>query len=386
MTKRNKLAILLNIIAPYRVPILSSLAEQFDTLVLHGGNEPNREWTVNLPQNLKVRKAFTLQIPIRKKCGVDGVVDTSYVHLNLGLIYWLCRFRPDVIISNEMGVRTIIAILYGILTRVPVWVWWGGTMHSERNIDGLRARLRRFVVRHVKRWISYGLTSTEYLESLGVPCERVLQIQNCVLHETFEAVPQGSLAWFVDRPRPVILTVSQLIQRKGLDKLIEACGRLASRGKEFTLVIVGRGPEKDILIDLAMANGIEHIEILPNQPQQKLNEILRSADVFVFPTLEDVWGLVVNEALWAGVPVLCSRYAGCAPEIVSEANIFDPMSPESFDAALMKAFEGGVCPPDLSRLLTWQEVASLIRASLEAGDPVPEQSASRHECRKVSAQ
>ncbi len=370
MTKRKKLAILLNIVAPYRVPILSSLADHFDTLVLHGGNEPNRQWAVNLPPNLKVRKAFTLQVPLRKKCGVDGVVDTSYVHLNLGLVYWLLRFRPDVIISNEMGVRTIIAIFYGKLARVPVWVWWGGTMHSERNVDGLRARLRRFLVRHVSRWISYGMTSTEYLESLGVPRAQILQIQNCVPHETFQDPPQGPPAWFANSPRPVILTVSQLIQRKGLDKLIEACGRLASRGKQFTLAIVGRGPEKDKLLDLAKANGIEHFEILPNQPQQILNEILRSADVFVFPTLEDVWGLVVNEALWAGTPVLCSRYAGCAPEIVSEANLFDPMSPESLDATLMKVFEGGIYPPDLSRLLTWEEVASMMRASLESGVPV----------------
>ena len=369
MTKIKKLAILLNIVAPYRVPILSSLADHFDTLVLHGGNEANREWAVNLPPSLKVRKAFTLQIPLRKKCGIDGVVDTSYVHLNLGLIYWLLRFRPDVIISNEMGVRTIIAILYGKLARVPVWVWWGGTMQSERNLDGLRARLRRFLVRHVSRWISYGMTTTEYLESLGIPREQILQIQNCVPHETFQTVPQGQSAWFANGPRPVILTVSQLIQRKGLDKLIEACGRLAARGKKFTLAIVGQGPEKDKLLDLAKANDIEHFEILPNQSQQALNEILRSADVFVFPTLQDVWGLVVNEALWAGTPVLCSRYAGCAPEIVSEANIFDPMSPESFDAALMKMFEGGVLPPDLSQLLTWQEVASVMRSSLETGFP-----------------
>jgi glycosyltransferase involved in cell wall biosynthesis len=266
-------------------------------------------------------------------------------------------------------VRTIIAILYGKLARVPVWVWWGGTMQSERNLDGLRARLRRFLVRHVSRWISYGMTTTEYLESLGTPREQILQIQNCVPHETFQTVPQGQSAWFANDPRPVILTVSQLIQRKGLDKLIEACGRLAAREKKFTLAVVGQGPEKDKLLDLAKANGIEHFEILPNQSQQALNEILRSADVFVFPTLQDVWGLVVNEALWAGTPALCSRYAGCAPEIVSEANIFDPMSPESFDAALMKVFEGGVFPPDLSQLLTWQEVASVMRSSLETGVP-----------------
>lgn len=370
MTKKRRLAILVNIIAPYRVPIYAALAERFNTVVLHGGNEPNRQWTVQIPPHLKTRKVFTLQMPQRKKCGVDGVVDTSYVHLNLGLIYWLIRFRPEVIISHEMGLRTILAIFYGKLMRVPVWVWWGGTMHSERNIDGLRARLRRFVVRHVSRWISYGATTTEYLQSLGVPRENILQIQNCVPHETFLATPEGGTRWFAGSPRPVILNVGQLIQRKGLDKLIEAGGRLASRGLQFTMAVVGHGPEKDNLLQLAKSQRIPNFAILPNQSQQSLNEIFRSADVFVFPTLEDNWGLVVNEALWAGLPVLSSKYAGCAPELLPEENIFDPMSAESFDAALMKVFDGRVSLPDRSRLRTWQEVAATMCASLEAGGPV----------------
>jgi glycosyltransferase involved in cell wall biosynthesis len=365
-----KLAILVNLIAPYRLPVFALLAQSFETLILHGGAEPNRTWALESQPALNTHKVFTLQIPMRKKIGVSGVSDTSYVHINLGLLWWLPRFRPDVILSNEMGLRTVAAICYGKLVRVPVWVWWGGTLHSERNITKLRYHLRRAIVGQVDRWVSYGATTTEYLESLGIRRNQILQIQNCVPHETFMKVPSNPAGWFKGEPRPVIITVGQLVPRKGLDKLIEACGRLADRGCDFTLTIVGQGPERERLVELAKQNRIEHFLILPNQPQPVLNEIYRAADVFVLPTLEDVWGLVVNEAMWAGAPVLCSKYAGCAPELLSDSNIFDPMSPQSFDAALAKIFDHSVCPPDQSRLKTWQEVGEMISRSLHDGSPV----------------
>jgi glycosyltransferase involved in cell wall biosynthesis len=85
--------------------------------------------------------------------------------------------------------------------------------------------------------------------------------------------------------------------------------------------------------------------------------------------MEDVWGLVVNEAMWAGLPVLCSKYAGCASELLPESNIFDPLSPESFDAALASVFEQTLAPPERSRLKTWQEVAAMIDESIKSRSP-----------------
>lgn len=367
---KRKLAILVNAIAPTRLPTFSTLARKFDTLVLHGGTEANRSWIVDAPPDLKTRRVFTIQTPVRRKSGVPGVPDTTYLHLNLGLISSLARFRPEIIVTNEFGLRTIIAITYGKVARVPVWVWWGGTLHTERFTSRLKKFVRRVIVRNSKHWISYGETSTEYLESIGVPRSQILQIQNCVPQDAFLVEPAQPLSWFQDEKKPVILSVGQLIQRKGLDKLIEACGRLKRKGRSFSLIIVGGGPEHDRLLELAKANELEDFQILPDKSQSVLNEIYRSANVFVFPTLEDVWGLVVNEALWTGLPVLCSKYAGCAPEIVAQENMFDPLSPDDFDAALMKIFDGKVLPADRSKLRTWQEVSDALAMSLEEDRPV----------------
>jgi hypothetical protein len=77
----------------------------------------------------------------------------------------------------------------------------------------------------------------------------------------------------------------------------------------------------------------------------------------------------VNEAILAGTPVLCSKYAGCAPELLPASNIFDPTFPASFDAALDQVFNHSICPPDRSKLRGWQEIGEMIRRSLIYGSP-----------------
>lgn len=358
--RKRKLAIAVNTIAPYRLPIYAALGEHYDTLLLHGGAEANRAWELNIPAHLQARKVWTWQLRLKKKTGVIGVTDTRHFHVNLGLIWELPRFRPDIIISNELGLRTLISMVYAKLARVPHWVWWGGTMHSERNITGIKKRLRSLMAGMMKHWISYGETSTEYLEFIGVPRTRILQIQNCVPHETFLKEPASTRSWFVGEPRPVLFSVGQLVARKGLDKLIDACGRLVKQGFQFTLALAGNGPDKEKLQEQAAAVQIPSFQLLGNQSQEALNELYRAADVFIFPTLEDVWGLVANEAVWTGIPVLCSKYAGCVPEIIPSENVFDPNDPDSFDAALRKIFTKTLEPSDTQKLLTWQQVAKMI--------------------------
>ena len=172
------------------------LGERFETVILHGGDEPNRNWRLKSGATFTSRQVWTIQVPARKVTGADGVCDVSYLHFNLGLLWELPRFRPDVLISNELGLRTVIALCYSALAGVPLWIWWGGTLHSERNIDVGRRVLRKVLRRAVRRWISYGETSTEYLESLRVPRGNILQIQNCVAQESFQRPPLEPGNWF----------------------------------------------------------------------------------------------------------------------------------------------------------------------------------------------
>jgi glycosyltransferase involved in cell wall biosynthesis len=357
-----KLALLTNMVAPSRIPVYRGLGSSFDLLLLHGGSEANRDsWRdldTSLP-NASVKRAWGWQIRMAKKENGE-TIDHRYLHLTPGYIWHLLRFRPDVVVTNEMGLRTLISLTYGALFGKPVWVWWGGTLHTERKLGPARRALRTVVSLWARRWISYGQSSSEYLVSLGVDSNRILQIQNAVDEQRFAAPTKPG---FDLHPRPVLLHVGQFIARKGIELLLQAAAALQKEGKEFSLLLVGSGPDKQALERLAAHLNIKHAHFESSRPPEEMPSVYRSADVLIFPTLEDVWGLVANEAMLSGLSVLCSKYAGCANELFRPDNIFNPKDPAEFAVKLGKAISGELPKSDLSCLKsTSQIVGDLVRA------------------------
>ena len=364
-TNDPKVAILTNMIAPARIPIFSGLADHFDLMVLHGGTESNRDSWNGLERNLpkaKVIKAWGWQIhKIRRENGQP--FDQLFTHITPGYLWHLLRFGPEAIVSSEMGFRTLIALAYGTLFRTPVWVWWGGTCHTERGIGLTKTWVRSFISHWARHWISYGESSTEYLLTLGIRRERILQIQNAADERRFlsPAAPQ-----FKIQVRPVLLYVGQLIARKGIEALLKAAAILQREGREFSLLLVGNGRNKVALQRLAVDLGLQNVYFRPALPPDRMPAVYRSGDILVFPTLEDVWGLVANEAVLSGLTVLCSKYAGCAQELFPPQNIFDPENTEEFTRKLRDILCGRLPNPDPARLLTTQQIVESLIHALES--------------------
>src|SRR5215831_6952541 len=353
--RKIKLAILLNMVAPYRLPLYSALADRFDLLVLHGGKEANRDSWNGLEEALpkaKVIRAWGWQIRYAKKLNGE-VFDEKFIHITPGFLWHLLRFQPDAVISNEMGFRTVIALAYATLFRKPVWIWWGGTLHTERNTGRIRKALRSVITWWADHWVTYGQSSTEFLLALGVNRVRILQLQNGVDEARFQASVEP--AWTI-APKPVVLHVGQFIERKGITLLIEAAANLQRQGCKFSLLLVGSGRDKLAIQQRAEARGLKNVYFQNAQPPDRMPAVYRSADLLVFPTLEDVWGLVANEAILSGVPVLCSKYAGCASELFSPENIFSPDDPEEFVEKLRGGLTGQLSASDRARLRTMPEL------------------------------
>jgi glycosyltransferase involved in cell wall biosynthesis len=362
---RRRLAILTNILAPYRLPIFERLAEHMDVTVLYSGEEGNRaRWTGldNEVRKTRVKRVPGFTLTWSKQDG-GAAFDTKYLHVNPALFTDLLRIRPDAIVTDEMGFRTAVALLYAKVFAKPVWVWWGGTLHTERELSMARRVFRRWLVRRVRRWFSYGATSTQYLTSLGVSPRDVVEVQNCVPEQLYldAQPPTVHLAC-----KPVLLCVGQLMPRKGVDLLLQAAAEVQADGLTFSLLIVGDGPEKPLLEARAEVLGLRNLHFHTGEPPRRMPGIYRSGDVLVFPTREDVWGLVVNEALWSGLPVLVSRYAGCASDIVPSSNIFDPLDRYEFVSKLRLAIAGRLQPHDPARLKSLDEVSQVILRELNS--------------------
>lgn len=361
---RRKLAILTNTLAPYRMPLVQHLTRRFEVTVLYSGEEGNRDQWRGLERSaagfaVKRSRGFTYAWTKRNH---GAALDTRYLHINPGLVLDLVRLRPDAVITNEMGFRSLVALAYGSSYRRPVWVWWGGTRHTEQGIGKIKRLLRHQMVPRVERWFSYGKTSTEYLVSLGVDPGCVVELQNCVPEGDYRVPVAPAIAV---QPRPALLYAGRLVPGKGVDLLLRAAARLQAEGLTFSLLLVGSGPERHALETLARELALAHVKFHDSRPPRDMPAIYRSADALVFPTLDDVWGLVVNEALWSGLPALVSVYAGCAAELVPPQSTFDPLDPTDFAAQLRAAVRGALPPPELARLRRLDEVAATMIRELD---------------------
>ena len=147
--------------------------------------------------------------------------------------------------------------------------------------------------------------------------------------------------------RPIFLYVGRITARKGIKTLLEACAILKSQGYvDYSLLIVGKGEQREELEAFIKARHFEEQVTWGGWVEYgNLGSYFQQADVFVFPTFEDVWGMVVPEAMVFGKPVLCSNGAASCELIVSGDNgyIFDPSSAKEL-ADKMKIF---IDNPDL---------------------------------------
>jgi glycosyltransferase involved in cell wall biosynthesis len=117
----------------------------------------------------------------------------------------------------------------------------------------------------------------------------------------------------------VVLFVGKISERKGVDLIIEAAGRLDKREREeITILFVGEGAMEDELRRGAQQRGVD-THFAGFQQQSRLSRFYHAADAFVLPSRRgETWGLVVNEALHHGVPAIVSDQVGCAPDLIDE--------------------------------------------------------------------
>ncbi len=358
MLCRRTLFILTPGLSPYRTPIFLGLQKEFDVTIVHGANETNRPEWKNLEEELVGQGVRVVEASGK----MVQLGPEKFLHLEVGFLTILTRFRPDAVISVEMGFRSLCALAYGKLFGRPVWVWWGGTPHSERRLGPLKRVIRALITRCRIGWISYGVVATKYLETWPIRKESIVQIQNAVDEHLFS--PEGDRVQY-DGHHPVILVVGQLVDRKGLFQLLDSIGRVVRDQPNFSVKLIGSGHLRSQLEQIVSEKGITNVEFLGGVSPKSMPAYYRGADVLLFPTLEDIWGLVVNEALLCGVPVIASRYAGCAEELLEQVDTFDPLDPNDFDKAIIRAIDRRVSQPDRSKIWPIQRVITAISRDIE---------------------
>ena len=177
-------------------------------------------------------------------------------------------------------------------------------------------------------YLATGERALRYLTSFGVSRETAFICGNPVAHELFEAIPPET----ADQPRSSFLFVGRFLWHKNLDRLLDAFSLYRARGGRFELRVVGDGGDNEaehIRGRLRTTPGAVHLGF---QSGRALAGEYARASCVVLPSLSENWGLVVNEALHAQLPVIVSSRCGCVPELLHDGSNGLLVSAESIES------------------------------------------------------
>ena len=315
-----KVLLFTNSVAPYRLPVFEALAKIVDLHVVFAQERAaDRRWDTQLHE-------FTFRHTIlAHRCLKLGSASQL---INPGLVAFLAQHEFDVVVLGDNRQTLISGSTIGLAAlarRWPLVVWTGATpgqtavARSSGILRGLLAVYQRVLRRQASAVVAYGSLTQRHLRRQGVRSGKVFAGSQVVPASQLPAPTADKGTLGLDG-RNVVLSVNYFIPRKGLDVLIRAFRQVA--GPRDALVLVGSGPEEVGLKELAL--GDERILFPGYLDGAGKTAYYAAADIFAFPTLHDPWGLVVNEAMAFGLPVVATDAAGCVHDLVGDNGLVVP--------------------------------------------------------------
>jgi len=258
-------------------------------------------------------------------------------------LYWVRKFKPDVVnVSGyyEPAMNTV--IFYCRLVGIKVIISVDSTEEDKPNLWWKEA-IKRFVVNRAQGFFCYGSKAAEYMLKLGAKPKQILLENNAVDNQTVSSVYQEAYMnrevekeKYDLRPYNFIYT-GRLMTIKNVDNLLIAFSKL--KAKEWGLVILGDGAEGEKLRKYVADNQLEGVRFIEGQAWYNVPKFMALGDVFVLPSYSEPWGLVVNEAMVSGMPVIVSNKCGSSHDLVkNEQNgyIFNPYDTHELTAIMRK--------------------------------------------------
>lgn len=302
-----KILFITNLPSPYRVDFFNELGKKIHLTVCYereSSSERDAKW-IN-----KSKRTYKELFVSTKNIGVDRSI-------GFGIVKELKNKYDFVIISGWSSPSVILAILYCQIHNIPYIMEDDGGLI---NPNGEKHKLIKKLL--LRKLFAYFTTTSENISvitSLGVE-------QNRVYKYPFSSVMNSDISEGISKKQKVdeirkslginenkiILAVGQFIDRKGFDVLLKA---FANMNDDCGLYFVGGKPTKQYL-DIVHLNNIQNVHFIGFTEKEKLKLYYAAADLFVLPTREDIWGLVINEAMAAGLPVITTNRCGAGLELI----------------------------------------------------------------------
>ncbi len=320
---KKRVAILVSVPTPYRDPLFERLARSadYDIQVLYcRDHQPNQGWRLDAP-HYPARCLRNLA-----PAGWHGRLLIGGI--NPGLGRELRAFRPDaVIVYGYNTATTLLAVLWAGKHRIPVLIRSDSNLLEEEGKPPLVLAFKRLFLRwltsRVYGFLSVGTSNSQYWLRYGAKPEKIFLARYAVDNDYFRSQAaryrtcreqiREENGW---RQRFLLLYVGRLAKQKGIDVLIEAFRRISEVRADIGLLVVGEGPERTALEK--RAQNLPQVYFLGFHDWNQLPKFYAAADLFVLPSVREPWGLVVNEAMASGLPVIATQKIGSAQDLIIE--------------------------------------------------------------------
>lgn len=302
---------LTNFASPYRVHFFDELGKYMDVTVLYSDRV----------EDIKHRNAQWFEEgtggfhPVQ----LTKVAAVGEENLCLDVLPWLKKKYDAIVIGGYSSPTAVLAMAWLRLHRIPFYMEVdGGLIRQEGK---LKYFVKKTLVSMANRWLSSGRYTTEYLVHYGAKKELVTEYpftslyEKDILPKVVSREEKAALRLALNIPEKyMVLAIGQFIHRKGFDVLLNAAAALP---EDTGIYIVGGVPTAEYL-KLRDELGLRNVHFLDFQNKARLALLYKAADLFVLPTREDIWGLVINEAMAYGLPVITTDKCVAGLELVED--------------------------------------------------------------------
>lgn len=332
----------------YRVPVFKHLNELLGGGLMVYYSKPDvtesvdRKMREQLPNNSVGLVGKTIVLGSDKSTFANKAL---FLRFQPDLYKRLKEYNPDIVIAETFGGWSPIAILYAIIHKKKLMMFYERTAYVERNSPWWRTVYRKIMGKPVKHFLINGIETEKYLNILGfnkTPKTKGLMVSDA--SGLKNAVQSLTLKDKTDlreklkiRNGLTYLFVGQIVERKGIVELCQAWGKHIEKYQDDTMLLVGTGPLLNKLQE--QYKNLDSLKFIGRVEYDMIHKYYGIADVFFMPTLEDNWCLVVPEAMACGLPVACSIYNGGTSELIKNGEngySFDPLNLLSINDTLQK--------------------------------------------------
>jgi len=312
--------ILTEIIAPYRIPVFNALAARKEVdlhVIFLAETDPSlRQWEVYLDE---IRFSYEVLKSYRRRVGRFNVL------LTRGITAALRDRNPQVIMGGGYNYLAMWQAQRWARRHGVSFLLWSESNAADTRMDFpcVEAAKRRFIQR-CHGYVVPGTSAAAYMKTFAVASDRIFVAPNAVDTERFangaaQARREPYLRESLGLPPRYLLYVGRLVRAKGVLDLLAAYATLPEGiRREVGLVLAGGGEELDECVRRSREIR-QGVVVFPGFLQRdQLPSFYAFADALVFPTHSDPWGLVVNEAIACGLPVIASDVAGCVADLVRD--------------------------------------------------------------------